>query len=102
MMEATAVGFSVGAFFLNRGHFDLWYHWLALVAALNLCASAALRTAPQLGAATESKRNKAGNVVVAVPSLRGSKRGAAMAASAEPAGTRDPAAIVWKSRKRWR
>ncbi len=102
MVEATAVGFSVGAFFLNRGHFDLWYHWLALVAALNLCASAALRTAPQLGAASESKKKKAGNVVVTVPSLRGSKRTPAMAASAEPAGTSDPAAIVWKSRKRWR
>ncbi len=31
MMEATTVGFMVGAVFLNRGHFDLLYHWLALV-----------------------------------------------------------------------
>jgi len=34
MMEATTVGFLVGAFFLNRGHFDLVYHWLALVTSL--------------------------------------------------------------------
>jgi probable O-glycosylation ligase (exosortase A-associated) len=34
MMEATTVGFMIGATFLNRGHFDLVYHWLALVTAL--------------------------------------------------------------------
>lgn len=34
MMEATTIGFMVGAFFLNRGHFDLIYHWLALVTSL--------------------------------------------------------------------
>lgn len=41
MMEATTVGFMVGAFFLNRGHFDLIYHWLALVSALGAVAYAA-------------------------------------------------------------
>ncbi len=34
MMEATTVGFMVGAVFLNRGHFDLVYHWIALVTSL--------------------------------------------------------------------
>src|SRR5690606_15592993 len=28
MAEATTVGFMVGAFFLNRGHFDLSYPWI--------------------------------------------------------------------------
>lgn len=46
MMEATTIGFLVGAFFLNRGHFDLVYHWLALVTALGAVAFAAYRRAP--------------------------------------------------------
>ncbi|MBP8299613.1 MAG: putative O-glycosylation ligase, exosortase A system-associated [Planctomycetes bacterium] len=48
MMEATTVGFMVGAFFLNRGHFDLIYHWLALVTSLGGVAYAAYRQAPGL------------------------------------------------------
>jgi hypothetical protein len=35
MMEATTVGFMIGAVFLNRGHFDLVYHWIALVTSLS-------------------------------------------------------------------
>ncbi len=31
MSEATMASFMVGAFFLNRGHFDLSYHWVAVV-----------------------------------------------------------------------
>jgi probable O-glycosylation ligase (exosortase A-associated) len=31
MFEATLVCFMVGATFLNRGHFDLIYHWMALI-----------------------------------------------------------------------
>jgi probable O-glycosylation ligase (exosortase A-associated) len=46
MMEATTVGFLVGAFFLNRGHFDLIYHWLALVTSLTLIVGAHHRSAP--------------------------------------------------------
>lgn len=102
MMEATTVGFSIGAFFLNRGHFDLWYHWLALVAALNLCASAALRRTPQLGAATESETQRTGKVVVALPGLRGRNGGAQVAASAATAGRATAPAVVWQNRKRWR
>jgi probable O-glycosylation ligase (exosortase A-associated) len=48
MMEATTVGFMVGAIFLNRGHFDLIYHWLALVTSLGGVAYAAYREAPGL------------------------------------------------------
>ncbi|MEW6072325.1 MAG: putative O-glycosylation ligase, exosortase A system-associated [Planctomycetota bacterium] len=31
MFEATLATFCVGATFLNRGHFDLLYHWVALI-----------------------------------------------------------------------
>lgn len=34
MMEASLVGFAVGSFFLNRGHFDLVYHFIALVSCI--------------------------------------------------------------------
>ncbi|MCC7397377.1 MAG: putative O-glycosylation ligase, exosortase A system-associated [Planctomycetes bacterium] len=50
MMEATTVGFMVGAFFLNRGHFDLVYHWLALVTCLVLVVQREARAAPVLAA----------------------------------------------------
>ena len=96
MMEATTVGFSVGAFFLNRGHFDLFYHWVALVAALNLCASAAMRRAPQAADVTDQKKRRGGQVVVALPGLRPPAR-----ARSNVATTGD-AAIVWQNKKRWR
>jgi len=51
MMEATTVGFMIGAFFLNRGHFDLIYHWLALVSALAAVAWVALAASPDKVAA---------------------------------------------------
>jgi putative inorganic carbon (hco3(-)) transporter len=47
MMEATTIGFMVGAFFLDRGHFDLIYHWFALVTCLSLVATAAWRAGPE-------------------------------------------------------
>jgi probable O-glycosylation ligase (exosortase A-associated) len=34
LFEAIMVGFMIGAFFLNRGHFDLVYHDIALVSCL--------------------------------------------------------------------
>ena len=46
MMEATTVGFMVGAVFLNRGHFDLLYHWLALVTSLAFVAGNAWARRP--------------------------------------------------------
>ncbi len=42
MMEATTVGFLIGATFLNRGHFDLIYHWLGLVTCLHVVTWAAV------------------------------------------------------------
>ncbi|MBK8098561.1 MAG: putative O-glycosylation ligase, exosortase A system-associated [Planctomycetes bacterium] len=47
MMEATTVGFMIGAMFLNRGHFDLVYHWLALVTSLAAVAWVAWARGPQ-------------------------------------------------------
>jgi len=52
MMEATTFGFMIGAVFLNRGHFDLIYHWLGIMACLVLIAHAELMRVPQ----TEGKR----------------------------------------------
>ena len=34
MFEATTFGFMIGAVFLNRGHFDLLYHWIALISCM--------------------------------------------------------------------
>lgn len=55
MMEATTVGFMVGAVFLNRGHFDLVYHWIALVTSLGAVATAAWLRGP-VGAASTAAR----------------------------------------------
>ena len=38
MFEASLLGYMIGATFLNRGHFDLIYHLVALVAAFRLIA----------------------------------------------------------------
>ncbi len=43
MMEASIVGFMVGGMFLNRGHFDLVYHFIAIVSCCALVAEAELR-----------------------------------------------------------
>ncbi len=48
MMEATTVAFLVGAFFLNPGHLDLIYHWLAIIASLTALAHVAYRSEPEL------------------------------------------------------
>ncbi|MCU0864213.1 MAG: putative O-glycosylation ligase, exosortase A system-associated [Planctomycetes bacterium] len=56
MMEATTIGFMVGAFFLNRGHFDLVYHWLALVTALVMVTRRAVARGPQTTAQSKGRR----------------------------------------------
>jgi probable O-glycosylation ligase (exosortase A-associated) len=38
MFEASLVAFVVGSAFLNRAHFDLFYHWVALVIAFGAIA----------------------------------------------------------------
>jgi probable O-glycosylation ligase (exosortase A-associated) len=40
MFEATLVGFIIGSIFLNRAHFDLFYHWVALIVAFEAIAEA--------------------------------------------------------------
>jgi probable O-glycosylation ligase (exosortase A-associated) len=63
MMEATTVGFMVGAFFLNRGHFDLIYHWFALATALGSVTFVAWRTAVAPAGAPAGTEVATGNVV---------------------------------------
>jgi probable O-glycosylation ligase (exosortase A-associated) len=46
MFEATTVGFMVGAVFLNRGHFDLIYHWFGILTCLVGVATVLWRQAP--------------------------------------------------------
>ncbi|MBX3463449.1 MAG: asparagine synthase (glutamine-hydrolyzing) [Planctomycetes bacterium] len=60
MMEATTVGFLIGAFFLNRGHFDLIYHWLALASSLAAVAFAASRRGPATAGAGRGARRLRG------------------------------------------
>ena len=38
MFEASMAAFVVGGVFLNRAHFDLFYHWVALVVAFSIIA----------------------------------------------------------------
>jgi probable O-glycosylation ligase (exosortase A-associated) len=38
MLEASLVAFMVGSAFLNRAHFDLFYHWVALVIVFGVIA----------------------------------------------------------------
>ena len=97
MMEATTVGFTIGAFFLNRGHFDLFYHWLALVAALNLVVRSAELRPPELATAhTAPRAASSGLIDVVVPGLRasgassGRRLGAPMGASAAPGWRKSP------------
>lgn len=69
MFEATTVGFMVGAVFLNRGHFDLIYHFIALVGCLALVARREFAAAPRQ-AATSTRRR--GVAVRLRPALAGS------------------------------
>lgn len=56
MMEATTIGFMVGAVFLNRGHFDLVYHWIALVTSLASIAGYQWLRGPQRRASSGHDR----------------------------------------------
>jgi hypothetical protein len=86
----------VGAFFLNRGHFDLFYHWLALVAALSLCVRASLRAAPGASPQASVERPARGQITVHFPGMR--PAAAAPAAAASPA----QASVGWRTRTGWR
>ncbi|MFT5288060.1 MAG: putative O-glycosylation ligase (exosortase A-associated) [Planctomycetota bacterium] len=43
MFEATMMAFVVGAAFLNRAHFDLFYHWVALIVVFSKLAREEMR-----------------------------------------------------------
>ena len=100
MMEATTVGFTVGAFFLNRGHFDLFYHWVALVASLNLVTAAALRRMPMAVTVTDATRStNTGKVTVRRRGVGDGGGGDAVPAGAEGGS----AVTVWRRRQTgWR
>ncbi|MGE3175631.1 MAG: putative O-glycosylation ligase, exosortase A system-associated [Planctomycetota bacterium] len=66
MMEATTVGFMVGAVFLNRGHFDLIYHWLALVTCLGTVAAVAWARGPAAATAGGAGAPHRGRARVAI------------------------------------
>ncbi len=89
MMEATTVGFMVGGFFLNRGHFDLVYHWFALVTALAAVTAAAQRALPAAAYAPLGGRR------ISVRRRSGAAR-PAFAAGGEPDG------IATRRPTRWR
>jgi hypothetical protein len=38
MFEASLVAYIVGSMFLNRAHFDLFYHWVGIIIAFGLIA----------------------------------------------------------------
>lgn len=105
MMEATTVGFAVGAFFLNRGHFDLFYHWLALLAALNITVARELRSAPvAVPVEHAGKRRPAsgrGKVAVRLPGLRAPGRSADGSPMA-PAFASGDARVERRRRTGWR
>lgn len=58
MIECTTIGFMCGAFFLNRGHFDLIYHWFALTSCLVYVARKEAFAAPVVEAANEEEQGR--------------------------------------------
>jgi probable O-glycosylation ligase (exosortase A-associated) len=91
MMEATTVGFLVGAFFLNRGHFDLIYHWLALVSSLVAVTYTSHRLAPAAAGA------RVGHRAVSVR-----RRGRAELAAPATAPATEAQIVSWRRPGRWR
>ncbi|MEY2746667.1 MAG: hypothetical protein RL112_1709 [Planctomycetota bacterium] len=47
MFEAALVAFAVGSMFLNRAHFDLFYHFVAIISVFGAIARAEIATAPE-------------------------------------------------------
>ena len=47
MFEAALVAFTVGSMFLNRAHFDLYYHFVAIVAVFGVVARRAMEAQPE-------------------------------------------------------
>jgi hypothetical protein len=65
MFETINLGFMVGGTFLNRGHFDLIYHFLALVGSTVLVVRRSLAMGPVEETASEGAPARAGPVTVA-------------------------------------
>ncbi|MBK7876620.1 MAG: putative O-glycosylation ligase, exosortase A system-associated [Planctomycetes bacterium] len=51
MFEASMAAFVVGSFFLNRAHFDLFYHFVAIIAVFGVIARAEMASSPSPTAA---------------------------------------------------
>jgi probable O-glycosylation ligase (exosortase A-associated) len=58
MFEASLVAFLVGSTFLNRAHFDLFYHWVALVIAFGVIARREMEEELRFPARTEGGRGE--------------------------------------------
>jgi hypothetical protein len=56
MFEAALVAFAVGSMFLNRAHFDLFYHFVAIVAVFGAIARAEIAAAPERAPADGPRR----------------------------------------------
>ncbi len=56
MFEASLVAFVVGSLFLNRAHFDLFYHFVAIVMAFEVIAWQELRAARQAPERASARR----------------------------------------------
>jgi hypothetical protein len=110
MFEATTIGFLVGSVFLNRGHFDLIYHWIAMVTALGAIVAAELRTSAaqssaqhgQAGSASASAESAPGRPAIEIGwRKRGSGRRMWVPAS-QTAGGGSPMSTSWRRPGWWR
>jgi O-antigen ligase len=77
MIEASLVGFIIGGMFLNRGHFDLVYHLIAIVTALRAVTIGLLQREepsweerPTITVARRSARGAGATPVFAAPKSR--------------------------------
>lgn len=71
MMEAMTVSFMVGAFFLNRGHFDLVYHYIGIMSCMVFVARDELSSAQLPARARAAPRAE----VVPRPAVAGAQLG---------------------------
>ena len=98
MIEATTIGFLVGAFFLNRGHFDLIYHWISLVTALGAIVAVALRSS----SAATSVAPAEGKLAVEVGWRKRGRAGQSGRWTPAPAGGHGAGSTSWRRPGWWR
>src|SRR5262245_21639110 len=58
MFEASLVAFVVGSAFLNRAHFDLFYHWVAIIIAFGVIATREMQEEHRAPARTQGSRGE--------------------------------------------